>query len=105
MDNATHRNKRTVIRQLVVTEANYVCLIRELDRVENQCSRARTLRAATTLTLVEWLETLAYFHWQCAYCQEKPFQVMSHYLSLPYGEPQQIIVSPRVAVVDRTRSK
>ncbi len=82
---ASHRNRRSVIRQLAVTEANYVCLIRELDRVENQCSRARTLRAATTLTLVEWLETLEYFHWRCAYCQEKPFQVMSHYRSLPHG--------------------
>ena len=82
---ATHRNRRTVIRQLAATEENYVCLIRELDRVENQCSRAHTLRASTTLTLVEWLETLEYFHWRCAYCQEKPFQVMSHYLPLPQG--------------------
>lgn len=81
----SHRNRRSIIRQLAVTEENYVCLIRELDRVENQCSRARTLRAATTLTLVEWLETLEHFHWQCAYCQEKPFQVMSHYRSLPQG--------------------
>jgi len=79
---ATHRNRRSSIRQFAVTEENYLCLIQELDRVENQCSRARTVHAASTLTLVEWLETLEYFHWRCAYCQEKPFQVMSHYLDL-----------------------
>ncbi len=79
---ATHINRRCTIRQLAGTEENYQLLIRELDRVENQCFRAGTLHVEATLTLVEWIEALNYFHWHCAYCQEQPFRVMSHYLPL-----------------------
>ncbi len=81
----THRNNRSTIRQLAGTEENYLLLIRELDRVESQCFRAHTLHAEATLTLVEWLETLNHFGWLCAYCQSKPFQVMSYYTPLPQG--------------------
>jgi 5-methylcytosine-specific restriction endonuclease McrA len=81
----THRKVRSAIRQLAKTEENYLLVIRELERVESQCFRAHTLRAEATLTLVEWLETLNYFHWRCAYCQSKPCQVMSHYIALPEG--------------------
>ncbi len=81
----THRKKRSTIRQLARTEENYMLIARELDRVESQCFRAQTLRAEATLTLVEWLETLNYFRWCCAYCQSRPCQVMSHYTALPEG--------------------
>src|SRR5258708_14547628 len=77
------RNRRQTIRALAGTEEHYLRVVRELDRVEQQCSQARTLHAEATLTLLEWLETLNYFHWQCAYCQAKPFQILSHYLPLP----------------------
>lgn len=77
----THRNSRSAIRQLAGTEENYLLFIRELDRIESQGFRARARHAEVTLTLVEWLEGLDYFHWRCAYCQEKPFQVMSYYLA------------------------
>src|SRR5260370_4804846 len=80
---AIHRNRRQTIRALAGTEEHYLRVVRELDRVEQQCSQARTLHAEATLTLLEWLETLNYFHWQCAYCQAKPFQILSHYLPLP----------------------
>ena len=80
---ATHRNRRCTIRQLAGTEENYRLLIRELDRVESQCLRAGTQHVEATLTLVEWIEALNHFHWLCAYCMEKPFRVMSHYLPLP----------------------
>ena len=82
---ATHRNSRSAIRQLAGTEENYLLFIKELDRIESQSFRARARHAEVTLTLVEWLEALDYFHWHCAYCQEKPFQVMSHYLPLQRG--------------------
>ncbi len=82
---ATHRNRRCTIRRLAGTEENYLLFVQELDRVESQCSQTRRLHAEATLTLLEWLEALAYFHWRCAYCQEKPFQVMSHYLPLSQG--------------------
>jgi hypothetical protein len=81
----THRNVRSAIRQLAKTEENYLLIVRELERVESQCFRAHTLRAEATLTLVEWLETLNYFQWCCAYCLSKPCQVMSHYIALPEG--------------------
>lgn len=82
---ACHRNKRSSIRQLAGTEKIYLCFIRELERVEGQCAYAHSLGAEATLTLEQWLETLAYFHWSCAYCQVKPFMVMSHYQRLPHG--------------------
>ncbi len=82
---STHRNSRSAIRQLVGTEENYLLFIRELDRIESQGFRARTQHAEVTLTLVEWIEALDYFHWRCAYCQEKPFQIMSYHLPLLKG--------------------
>lgn len=82
---ATHRNKRHTIRQLAGTEENYQLFIRELDRIESQSLRARTQHAEVSLTLIEWLEALDYFCWRCAYCQKKPFQVMSYYIPLLQG--------------------
>jgi hypothetical protein len=73
------------IRELAGTEENYLIIIREIDRVEGQLRRARTMHAEATLTLVDWLTTLEYFHWQCAYCASRPLQVMSHYIQLPRG--------------------
>ena len=73
------------IRQLAETEENYLVIIREIDRVEGQLNHARTLGADATLTLEEWLITLEDFDWRCAYCQSKPFQVMSHMIPLPQG--------------------
>lgn len=80
-----HQNRRKTLRQLVKTEENYLLLVRELDRVEGQCLHARAFHAEATLTLVEWLEILNAFHWLCAYCRTRPFQVMSHTLPLPQG--------------------
>ena len=81
----THRKKRQTIRQLVDTEENYQLFIRELDRIESQEFRARNLHAHISLTLAEWLETLEYFYWHCAYCQEKPFQILSYHFPLLEG--------------------
>jgi hypothetical protein len=81
----THRKKRDKIRQLAETEENYQLFIRELDRIESQGFRARNQHAEVSLTLVEWLETLDYFYWRCAYCQKKPFQILSYHLPLLQG--------------------
>jgi len=81
-----HKRKHVrTIRRLAGSEANYLLVIREIDRVEAQLFKARSLRATATLTIVEWLVTLNDFHWLCAYCQLKPFQVMSHVVPLPQG--------------------
>ena len=80
-------NRKVVetIRQLAETEENYRIIIREIDRVESERSRAQILGAEATLTLVEWFTTLVDFDWRCAYCQSRPFQVMSHVTPLPGG--------------------
>jgi hypothetical protein len=80
-------NRKVVktIRQLAETEENYLIIIREVDRVKAQLEHARTLGAAASLTMVEWLTTLEDFGWRCAYCQSKPFRVMSHMVPLPRG--------------------
>ncbi len=81
----TNRKTLKAIRQLAETEENYLLIVRELDRVEAQLQRARTLGAEATLTLVEWLTTLDHFNWRCSYCESREFRVMSHYLLLPLG--------------------
>lgn len=81
-------NKRHVmstIRQLAGTEETYLILAQELDRVDRQVFRARSLHAEATLTLVDWLIIVDFYHWKCAYCQEKPFDVMYHCIPLPSG--------------------
>ncbi|HTK05659.1 MAG TPA: hypothetical protein VL485_00670 [Ktedonobacteraceae bacterium] len=73
-------NRRIVekIRELAETEENYMIIMRELDRVTGQIVQARKRQAPATLTLTDWFVTLEDFHWKCAYCQAKPFQIMCH---------------------------
>jgi len=73
------------IRELAGTEENYLVFIREYDRVQEQLVRARYLQARATLTLAEWFATLVHFRWRCAYCQEKPFQVLHHFTPRSQG--------------------
>lgn len=80
-----HRKVVKTIRQLAETEKNYLIIIREIDRVEGQLAQARRQGADATLTLMEWLVTLENFDWRCAYCQTRPFQILSHVIPLPHG--------------------
>lgn len=66
------------IRHLAQTEENYRIIMREVDRVKAQLTDARTCNAPATLTVMEWFTILVRFEWKCFYCQEKPFQAMSH---------------------------
>src|SRR6266851_3373836 len=66
------------IRRLAGSEEKYRMIIREVDRVKAQLLYARSDNAAATLTIREWFTILDRFSWKCAYCGEKPFQVMSH---------------------------
>lgn len=81
------RNRRSVkkIRELAGSEECYMLIIREIDRVKSQMAKAHTFHLEATLTLLEWLEALEYFHWKCAYCEVTPFQVMSHIVPYPHG--------------------
>ena len=73
------------IRQFAGSEEIYLILIRELDRVKGQIQRARSMNAPATLTLTDWFGILERFDWRCAYCHEKPFEVMMHIVPLPAG--------------------
>jgi len=80
-----HRHVMSTIRELAGTEENYLIIARELDRVKAHIARARSLHVEATLTLVEWLVIVDAYQWKCAYCQEKPFEVMHHRISLQEG--------------------
>ena len=71
------------IRQMAGTEENYLIIARELDRVNGQNVQARSVHAEATLTLLDWLIIVDSYHWKCAYCQEKPFEVLCHREPLP----------------------
>ena len=57
----------------------------EIQRVSSQLLRANQAGVSATLTLAEWLQTLHNFHWQCAYCQTGPYEVMEHYIPISQG--------------------
>ena len=73
------------LRRLAGTEENYRLIIREVDRVKSQLSRARAIGAAATLTIMEWFAILDRFDWKCAYCQKQSFQVLSHKIAQAQG--------------------
>ncbi|MGH2510808.1 MAG: HNH endonuclease [Rhabdochlamydiaceae bacterium] len=51
---------------------------REATKVQHHVNMARRLGLPSTLTLPEWLETLSYFNWTCAYCRNAPYAVLEH---------------------------
>lgn len=53
--------------------------ISERQRVHGQLARARRMGARATLTLAEWERIISDFGGWCAYCLEKPFDVMEHF--------------------------
>ena len=73
-----YRHVMSTIRELSGSEEYYLIIARELDRVNANIARARSLRAEATLTLVEWFAIVDAYRWKCAYCQERPFEVMHH---------------------------
>lgn len=53
--------------------------------IYNAISRSKKFKTPTTLTLDEWLETLEYFGHVCAYCRERPYQVLEHFVPIDKG--------------------
>jgi hypothetical protein len=51
---------------------------RESAKVQYHVNMANRLGLPATLTLPEWLETLAHFGWKCAYCRKAPYAVLEH---------------------------
>ncbi len=73
------------LRELAGSEESYLLIMREVDRVRDQVARARALGAAATLNVVDWFTILDSYAWKCAYCQTRPFQVMSHQIPQAMG--------------------
>jgi 5-methylcytosine-specific restriction endonuclease McrA len=49
------------------------------QRLRGQNQRAKQAGARHDLTIEQWLETLEYFEYKCAYCSEE-YEVIEHYL-------------------------
>jgi hypothetical protein len=56
-----------------------------LSSLATQLARARKLGLPATLTPREWLDTLDYFSWRCAYCLRADFTCMDHYVPVVQG--------------------
>lgn len=50
-----------------------------------QLLRAERLGLPATLTLRQWLDTLEYFGWRCAYCRRADFACMDHFVPVIEG--------------------
>lgn len=57
---------------------------RERLRVVAHCERAMAAGLAATLTLEEWLRTLRFYHWRCAYCGA-PYEHLEHFVPISKG--------------------
>src|SRR5437588_12082484 len=51
-------------------------------RVTSQNSRARLSGVPASLSDQQWEKTIADFNGLCAYCVQKPFEVMEHFIPL-----------------------
>jgi len=58
---------------------------REYQRMYSNISRANGAWLASTLTFPQWIATLDYFGWICAYCQKGPYQAFEHFIPMSLG--------------------
>ena len=59
---------------------------REAAAVKRHNERALAARCEATLTIGQWMETLTYFDWRCAYCG-KPYEELEHEIDTDSYEP------------------
>ena len=50
------------------------------QRVRGQNQRAKQAGARHDLMVEQWMETLEYFNYKCAYCGERDYEFIEHYL-------------------------
>ncbi|MBN2048708.1 MAG: HNH endonuclease [Anaerolineaceae bacterium] len=58
---------------------------RERQRVMTQNYRAREAGLPADLTIEEWLETIADYNGLCAYCQQRPYEHLEHFIPIDAG--------------------
>jgi hypothetical protein len=56
-----------------------------LSSLSAQLARTRKLGLPATLTPRQWLDTLDYFSWRCAYCLRADFACLDHYVPVVQG--------------------
>jgi 5-methylcytosine-specific restriction endonuclease McrA len=57
---------------------------KEEQKVRYHNKRAAKANLPATLTLEEWIATLDYFEWKCAYCKGK-YSLLEHFIPLNHG--------------------
>jgi hypothetical protein len=57
-------------------------MVREARQVWNNRNWAEHCNLPATLTLQQWLTTLDHFAWKCAYCQERSYEVLEHFIPM-----------------------
>lgn len=55
-------------------------MINEWERVKNHLRIARKAGKPATLSLTEWKHTLADFNGMCAYCLNRPYELLEHFI-------------------------
>lgn len=58
---------------------------KEAKRVAYHLARASKLALPALLTLDQWMATLEYFGWKCAYCGQGEYEVFEHFIPLFHG--------------------
>ena len=58
---------------------------KERDRVLTHLRRAHSAGLPATLTLAAWLHTLQDYSNLCAYCQQRPFEALEHFVPIDAG--------------------
>jgi 5-methylcytosine-specific restriction endonuclease McrA len=76
----TSRNTNTEI-----CDTCYSNHITEVYRVHTQCYRAKQAGLLATLSLTEWLSTVAHFQYLCAYCRVQKYEALDHFIPLNLG--------------------
>jgi 5-methylcytosine-specific restriction endonuclease McrA len=54
-------------------------------QVKRQLARVREKKQAATLTLSEWRSTVEHFEGKCAYCLNRPMEVLDHFVPITLG--------------------
>jgi 5-methylcytosine-specific restriction endonuclease McrA len=68
-----------------MSSRTYLDRRREQKIITVQCSRARTVGQAATLTVEDWIETLEYFNGCCAFNPKHSYEVLEHFVPLSRG--------------------
>ena len=75
--------KRAESKLTLCSDCRTEPMVKEARILRVNLSLAQTHDLPATLTLPQWIATLDYFAWTCAYCQEQPYKLMEHFDAIP----------------------